>query len=1510
MIKKLSRVLAALAMSAAVIIAGCSSEGGSSKGPATVAATGVTVTDGNGSSVGNLFIGEEDTITLTATVIPENATVKKVEWAVSDSTAVTIVEQTDSSCKIKAGTTAADSVTVTAKVTGSKVVGYYTVNVGSKLANIKVELAENVKKAYAYKEKFDSTGVTVKAVYSDDSEKDVSENAVFAFGENKASELNTFQSADEVPVYVSYTENGVTKESEGPAYTVSVDTGDWELGEITIETTGAKTEYIVGEDFDSNGVTAAGYMVNTQTSEKDPEPVDLTAQLVFEGFDSSVSFLGTEDSHVLTKTQTINVKYDEENKTSYDVTINAIPVTSVTLSDSTLSIYKNKEKTVTVTVLPETATFKKVNWSVSGNEAGYVTLTDVEGGKKIAAGETVTESPVTVTVTLADDAEKTASCAVSVKEQPKVTAWDFTSWSSETQANIAADAAWVEKGDGTKRYTMNIDGEAVANAVAIKELEGIDFDKAATVTISFDSSQGNYVQTATSMEIPVEGDYEITFSASNTGSKNGTRKLVVTEGNETTTVISSENKTKVTGKYTPKAGTSSIVVSFPDGALNVYSIKGPVHATGLSLAIDGSNSVTLKEGVAKDITATITPSEAAEKKITWKSDKPAIVKVENGKITPLAVSGETVTITGELSNGVSATFTVNGVAETVKPTSVSIVGPSSVEKMGLGSSKELSVSFEPANVEATAVIWTSSDATTVSVNENGVIKALKASATPVTITATTVNGLKATYTVNEVIDPASITGSIVFSEEGGWMRACYAEWYPVNDATVTGYNAYVSKDGTNWTKLDNELIREYADYYRVDAMGLAAGNYSIKVTAVSESGETAITGTTGNLEVLANDRNGFAFHGGFEPGAYKADGTLKDGAVVVYVNNQNFNTVKLSVTNSKGATVEYTGIQEALGQKWFKESSTPLVVRIIGTIDTTGFPESAWGSSAEGLQVKGSSEYSSMPLTIEGVGEDATIKNFGILLRNSRGVELSNFGVMLQKDDALSLDTGNEYTWVHNIDIFYGGVGSDSDQAKGDGSLDSKGHTRMQTYSYNHFWDSGKCNLCGMGGDNEEYMTYHHNWYDHSDSRHPRIRCMSIHVYNNYFDGNSKYGTGVTTGANAFVENNYFRNAHNPMMSSKVGTDAQAISTTGKGTFSGETPGFIKEWNNTYAECNTNGVKFQFIKYSDNQTSFDCYDASSRGEVIPDSINDGGAVYNNFDTNATYYIPSLVPDTPEVARDKVVKYAGRMNGGDFKWTFNNATADADYAVDTALKQALINYTSQIKKSTASGGVTGGYVEGGSEPETPSDPAAPSLTLDKTTATVEVGSTVKITATAKNGSGSVEWTTTDNTIASVSNGTVTGLKAGTATITAKYGDLTKTCTVTVKEPVVFGAGTYILTWAPANNTDNYFTHANTSSTGRTGVSIGGLDITKVVKNPSAITFTCKANAEVQMAFEAGGSNTGMVIKNSNGDAVYTSPFPGSKGKELYTTTLAAGGTYTLEKNGTKDIYLSGVMVIEQ
>ena len=72
----------------------------------------------------------------------------------------------------------------------------------------------------------------------------------------------------------------------------------------------------------------------------------------------------------------------------------------------------------------------------------------------------------------------------------------------------------------------------------------------------------------------------------------------------------------------------------------------------------------------------------------------------------------------------------------------------------------------------------------------------------------------------------------------------------------------------------------------------------------------------------------------------------------------------------------------------------------------------------------------------------------------------------------------------------------------------------------------------------------------------------------------------------------------------------------------------------------------------------------------------------------------------------------------------------------------------------------------------------SITLDKTVATVAAGSTVTITATVEPSTAVVEWTTSDESIATVANGTVTGVAAGTAAIKATYKGVTATCTVVV------------------------------------------------------------------------------------------------------------------------------------
>ena len=530
---------------------------------------------------------------------------------------------------------------------------------------------------------------------------------------------------------------------------------------------------------------------------------------------------------------------------------------------------------------------------------------------------------------------------------------------------------------------------------------------------------------------------------------------------------------------------------------------------------------------------------------------------------------------------------------------------------------------------------------------------------------------------NFAVTPVSVlaASNIAVYESSGWMESCYVEWIG-GDSSYTGYNVYVkSASDSDWTKLDDQLIRKYPDRWRADAVGLAAGTYNMKVVPVSAGTEvTADAITTSDLTVTNYDRSGAAFSTKSTykgAGAYNADGTLKAGAKVIYVTPENAKTVKASIMQDK-AEQEFTGLQAIVNALQKGKETAPVDIRIVGMINADDMD--SFASKAEGLQIKGKNAYSNLNLTIEGIGEDAGIHGFGMLIRNAGNVELRNFAVMACLDDSVSLDTGNCNVWVHNMDLFYGKTGGDADQAKGDGTVDIKGKSTYVTVSYNHFFDSGKSSLCGMKGETTDcQITYHHNWFDLSDSIHPSIRSMSVHIYNNYFDGNAKYGVGTTMGSSAFVEANYFRNCKYPMLSSKQGTDA-----TGDGTFSGETGGMIKAYNN-----HIEGAKAYLTQNNPNATTgYDAYEVTERSAQVPSSevTKAGGTSYNNFDTDTSKFDLGVEPaniDAPEDVPAKVMAQAGRVNGGDFKWTFNNATEDTNYAVISELKSAVVNYKSSI-----------------------------------------------------------------------------------------------------------------------------------------------------------------------------------------------------------------------------------------
>ena len=528
-------------------------------------------------------------------------------------------------------------------------------------------------------------------------------------------------------------------------------------------------------------------------------------------------------------------------------------------------------------------------------------------------------------------------------------------------------------------------------------------------------------------------------------------------------------------------------------------------------------------------------------------------------------------------------------------------------------------------------------------------------------------------------------GVIQITEAKGWQESAYLKWAPFEGAS--SYNVYVDDK-----KIDAQLVRQYKSYYRADVLGLKEGTYSVKVVPVNAEGtEIAGANTASNLVVKSYNREGFAHFKYAGVGAYNNDGTLKAGAKVLYITAKTAKTVSTTVNTGKPETI--TGLQSIIDAYSKGKDKTPIAFRIIGKVNLSDLDHIS--SSAEGLQIKGAM----MNMTFEGVGDDATVYGFGFLLREAESVEFRNFAIMRCLDDAMSLDTKNYHVWIHNMDLFYGKKGSAADQAKGDGTVDIKGDSKYVTVAYNRFWDNGKASMCGMKSETgENWITYHHNWFDHSDSRMARIRTMSVHMYNNYYQHNDVYGIGATSGSSVFMESNYFDATKRPIMSSLQGTDAK-----GDGTFSGEKGGLIKAYGNVFANKPAN---FSYIPYAENNTSFDAYEVSNPSEQVPASVKTlvGGTSYDNFDTNPSLmyvYVADKAEDVPSIVEG--FYGAGRLNHGDIDFVIPDETVvtNGHQQPWPALASLLDAYTSGVVKvfgesnAAGEGGSTGGGETGGS-----------------------------------------------------------------------------------------------------------------------------------------------------------------------------------------------------------------------
>ena len=439
------------------------------------------------------------------------------------------------------------------------------------------------------------------------------------------------------------------------------------------------------------------------------------------------------------------------------------------------------------------------------------------------------------------------------------------------------------------------------------------------------------------------------------------------------------------------------------------------------------------------------------------------------------------------------------------------------------------------------------------------------------------------------------SGSLEISGFGGYEEGAYVEFKQVSG--VSSYTVEYKKVGaSSFTAIDSELIRVGKDgTVRADIVGVSAGEYTVQVKA---GGKTA----TKNVTVTSYDRSGYAhFNYTSGVGAYKDDGTPKSGATIVYVTEENKNTVTAG---------GYTGLVKNLQNA---NKLQPLIVRIVGTVgaatwnkleennskplepaDVVGmngtklidkygitvgstsskeitqatlikdkmntlnlYPSAYNGEKCEellGLSSKikydsSKKEFDSCwndcsisgaeNITVEGIGADAKIFQWGMTFKKSNSVEVRNITFDDYTEDACSFEGSSTITnvdnfetkniWIHNNTFLegmnYWDVCNEQDKHDGDGSTDFKGVSYV-TISYNHYVETHKTGL--IGGSNSHLqanITFHHNYYESCKSRLPLARQANMHMYNNYYHGTTGTSISLRAKAYAFIEYCYFDGA-------------------------------------------------------------------------------------------------------------------------------------------------------------------------------------------------------------------------------------------------------------------------------------------------------------------------------------------------------------------------------------------------
>ena len=865
-----------------------------------------------------------------------------------------------------------------------------------------------------------------------------------------------------------------------------------------------------------------------------------------------------------------------------------VSVTGVSLSINSVEIAVNDTHELTATVLPSTATNKSCKWESSDPTVATVSSTGVITGKKVGVA--------TITVTTVDGG-KTDTCAVTVRsakvenDEVKVTGVSVTpsslkmevneeksltakispsnatnknlSWSSSDPETVKVDdygnLTALKAGSATITVTTEDGGKTATCSVTVKE--------PAPETVAVTGVTVN--PTTLSLNEGAHGSITATVAPVDATNQN------VSWSSDATAVATVDDYGNVTAV---KEGTATITVTTEDGgktATCFVTVKKPlpdtVAVTGVTV---NPTTLSLKEGENGSITATVAPVDATNQKVSWSSDATAVATVDDkGNVTAVKEGTAIITVTTD-DGGKTATCTVTVSASQTEPT------------------KEYTVKFYDGGI----VVHTET------VTEGATVQSYNYSKPGYIFEGWTTNssGHGEQYDFSTPVN-GNLDLHAMWTAERDEFTYKYAgyecaafEWV---DANPKGAKVeYKLTGASGYTKVDDALVRaatsekSESGAARVDIVGLKGNsNYDFKVTT-SDKKEYYVN----NMFIGAYDRSGYAHFGKSDGvGAYNDDGTPKSNAKIYYVTEATKNNVVDSNGKSSGKSI----VEVLQNQK----GGDPMIIRVIGTVGAPTWNEIKYtdvSQIAEALSAckvtdgkylyqadlisakinslnkkpsddfyrdiecaelngltsratKDGDEYDScwndasisnaQNVTVEGIGEDARIFQWGMTFRTSSSIEVRNLTFEDYTEDACSFEGSTSETnaskmtskniWLHHNTIEegknYWDVCPEQDKHEGDGGTDFKGVANI-TISYNTYNQTHKTGLIGGGSTHmTANVTFHHNYYNGCKSRLPLARQANMHMYNNYYKGTTSTDISVRANGYAFVENCYFEAGNN-----------------------------------------------------------------------------------------------------------------------------------------------------------------------------------------------------------------------------------------------------------------------------------------------------------------------------------------------------------------------------------------------